>query len=41
MKAQPMLIDGEAIYRSGTIIGKALGSLQSGVGVIDVFMALG
>jgi hypothetical protein len=40
MKALPILIDGECIYRPGTIIGKALGSHMEGLGLIDVFVAL-
>lgn len=39
MKAQPIEIDGQALFRPGTIIGKALGSHASGVGRIDVFVS--
>jgi hypothetical protein len=38
MRAQPIEIDGQAMYRPGTIIGKALGTHSSGAGVIDVFV---
>ncbi len=40
MKAQPVNIGGVEIYRPGTIIGKALESLDSGRGLIEVFIAL-
>ena len=40
MKAQPVDIGGVQIYRPGTIIGKAAGSLNSGTGTIDVLVAL-
>jgi hypothetical protein len=39
MRAEPMLVAGERVYRSGTIIGKALAAHSSGAGVIDVFVA--
>lgn len=39
MKARPIEIDGQALFRPGTIIGKALGSHTSGAGVIDVFVS--
>jgi len=38
MKTQPVEIGGVEIYRSGTIIGKALEPLESGTGLIEVFM---
>jgi hypothetical protein len=40
MKARPLMIDGDPFYRPGTIIGKALKSLESGTGVIEVFITL-
>jgi hypothetical protein len=38
MKAVPVDIEGVEIYRPGTIIGKALESLESGTGLIEVFV---
>ena len=38
MKARPLTVQGEEFFRPGTIIGKALGSLESGSGVIEVFV---
>lgn len=38
MKASPIEIKGEELFRPGTIIGKALGPLESGKGVIDIFV---
>jgi hypothetical protein len=40
MKAQPVDVGGVEIHRPGTIIGKALESLDSGQGLIEVFIAL-
>jgi hypothetical protein len=40
MKAMPIMIDGAGFYRPGTIIGKALGALESGAGMIDIFVCL-
>ena len=40
MKAQPVSLGGIEIHRPGTIIGKALQSLDSGRGLIEVFVAL-
>jgi hypothetical protein len=40
MKAKPIQIGGLEIYRPGTIIGKALDSIQSGKGIIEVFVTL-
>ncbi|MBI4671189.1 MAG: hypothetical protein HY741_05920 [Chloroflexi bacterium] len=40
MKARPMLINGVEIYPPGTILGKALGSLESGTGMIPVLITL-
>ncbi len=40
MKAVPVDVDGTKIYRPGTIIGKAMESLDSGTGIIEVFVLL-
>ncbi len=40
IKAQPKIIDGEPIYRNGTIIGKALEDLETGTGMIRVLVML-
>jgi hypothetical protein len=40
MKAQPVDVGGVEIYRLGTIIGKALEPLESGTGMIEVFVTL-
>jgi hypothetical protein len=40
MKAQPVDLGGVEIYRPGTIIGKALEPLNSGTGLIEVFVTL-
>jgi hypothetical protein len=40
MKAQPVNVNGIEFYRPGTIIGRALGSLESGQGTIPVFVSL-
>ena len=40
MKAQPVDLGGVEIHRPGTIIGKALESLDSGQGLIEVFIVL-
>ena len=40
MKAQPVDVAGVELYRPGTIIGKALESLDSGQGLIEVFVIL-
>ncbi|MDI6784692.1 MAG: hypothetical protein QME64_11450, partial [bacterium] len=39
MKAQPIIIEGRAIYPSGAILGKALGTLESGQGTVPVFVS--
>jgi len=39
-KAQQISIDGYSFYAPGTIIGKALQDLESGTGVIAVFVSL-
>jgi hypothetical protein len=39
MRAEPILVDGERVYRSGTIVGKALTPHASGQGVIDIFVS--
>ena len=38
MKATPVLINGVPFYTPGTIIGKAMGEIESGVGVIVVLV---
>ena len=40
MKATPVVVNGVAIYPTGAILGKALGSLAKGSGVIDVLVTL-
>jgi hypothetical protein len=40
MKVTPVLINGIPFYRNGVIIGKALGSLKSGTGVISMLVML-
>jgi hypothetical protein len=40
MKASPIMINGIAIYPTGTIIGKALDALPSAQGVIKVLVNL-
>jgi hypothetical protein len=40
MKADPVTINGIEIYRPGTILGKAMGSLESGTGTIEVLVTL-
>jgi hypothetical protein len=40
MKANPVDIDEVQFYRPGTIIGKAMGSLSEGQGLIEVFVTL-
>ena len=40
MKAEPLLLDGEPLYRPGTILGKALEGLSEGTGVIEVLVTL-
>jgi hypothetical protein len=40
MKAKPVDIGGISIYRPGTIVGKAMGSLETGTGMVDVFVTL-
>jgi hypothetical protein len=40
MKAAPVLVSGVEIYRTGTILGKALEPLDKGTGVIKVFVTL-
>jgi hypothetical protein len=38
MRASSVMLDGQEIQRPGTIIGKAVGSLASGTGIIEVFV---
>jgi hypothetical protein len=40
MKAEPLLLSGETLHRPGTILGKALESLEAGTGVIEVLVTL-
>jgi hypothetical protein len=40
MRADPVDIGGVEIYRPGTILGKALGTLESGTGTIEVLVTL-
>jgi hypothetical protein len=40
MKAEPMEFNGRTFYPSGTILGKALGSLENGTGTIEVIVTL-
>jgi hypothetical protein len=40
MKADPITLDGITFYPSGVTIGKALGSLESGTGVIQMLVIL-
>ena len=40
MKATPHIVGGVELYAPGTIIGKALESLATGLGVIEVFVTL-
>jgi hypothetical protein len=38
MKAVPIRVDGEQLYRPGTIIGKALESFEGDAGTIEIFV---
>ncbi len=40
MKAEPTMINGRGFYPDGTILGKALGTLESGTGTIEVLVTL-
>jgi hypothetical protein len=40
MKSTPMLIDGQPVYRPGTVIGKAMSSLEGASGVVNVLVTL-
>lgn len=40
MRAEPVVVNGITFYPSGVVIGKALGSLDEGTGVIDVLIML-
>jgi len=40
MKAEPTMINGRGFYPDGTILGKAMGTLESGTGVIEVLVTL-
>jgi len=38
-KAQPITVNGVTFYAPGTIIGTAMGTLESGIGLIPVFVS--
>ncbi len=40
MKAEPDMVNGHAYYPDGSILGKAMGSLESGTGSIEVLVTL-
>jgi hypothetical protein len=40
MKAEPIEVSGRTFYPSGTVLGKAMGTLESGTGTIDVLVTL-
>ena len=40
MKAEPTIINGRGFYPDGTILGKALGTLETGTGTIEVLVTL-
>lgn len=40
MKAEPLEINGRTFYPSGIVLGKALGSLEEGTGLIEVIVTL-
>lgn len=40
MRTEPVVVNGITFYPSGVVIGKALGSLDEGTGVIDVLVML-
>ncbi|HPR65485.1 MAG TPA: tail fiber domain-containing protein [Thermoanaerobaculia bacterium] len=40
MKAQPTMVDGFPMYRSGTLIGKAVDTLDAGTGMIRVLVMI-
>jgi hypothetical protein len=39
MTAEPLMVQGTSFFAPGTIIGKALGSLEEGTGIIPVFVS--
>lgn len=39
MRAEPIIVGDEPVYRSGTIVGKALAAHAAGRGVIDIFVS--
>lgn len=41
MRAEPVVLDGRKVYRSGTIVGKALEAHHAGHAVIDIFVTQG
>lgn len=40
MKAQPVLVGGVEVYPAGSILGKAMGSLEEGEGIVQVLITL-
>jgi hypothetical protein len=40
MKAEPDIINGKKYYPDGTVLGKAMGTLENGTGVIEVLVTL-
>ena len=40
MKAKPVVVNGVAVYASGTILGKAMEPLHAGKGLIKVLVTL-
>ncbi len=40
MKAEPVVIEGVEIYKPSTTVGKALGTIESGTGTIEVLVTL-
>jgi hypothetical protein len=40
MKAEPIEVSGRTFYPSGIVLGKAMGTLESGTGTIDVLVTL-
>jgi hypothetical protein len=41
MRAEPILVDGQRVFKAGTIVGKALIAHARGRGVIDIFVSPG
>jgi hypothetical protein len=40
MKAEPIEVSGRTFYPSGIVLGKAMGTLESGTGTIEVLVTL-